>query len=84
MGLAGRLPFPPPGDLPDPVIKPASPAALVSAKGFFTAEPPGKPSDGYPRDKPEHPSSDAFRMQSGGESVADSVYHLQPQQPQRR
>ena len=34
------LPFPPPGDLPDPGIKPASPA-LVG--GFFTTAPPGKP-----------------------------------------
>ena len=34
------LPFPPPGDLPDPGIKPASP---VLAGGFFTTEPPGKP-----------------------------------------
>ena len=34
------LPFPPPGDLPDPGIEPKSPAL---AGGFFTAEPPGKP-----------------------------------------
>jgi len=34
------LPFPPPGDLPDPGIKPMSPAL---AGGFFTTEPPGKP-----------------------------------------
>ena len=34
------LPFPPPGDLPDSGIKPASPAL---AGGFFTTEPPGKP-----------------------------------------
>jgi len=34
------LPFPSPGDLPDPGIKPASPAL---AGGFFTTEPPGKP-----------------------------------------
>ena len=34
------LPFPPPGDLPDPGIEPASPAL---AGGFFTNEPPGKP-----------------------------------------
>ena len=34
------LPFPPPGDLPDPGIKPESPAL---AGGFFTTEPPGKP-----------------------------------------
>ena len=34
------LPFPPPGDLPDPSIKPASPAL---AGEFFTPVPPGKP-----------------------------------------
>ena len=34
------LPFPSPGDLPDPGIEPASPAL---AGGFFTTEPPGKP-----------------------------------------
>ena len=35
-----RLPFPIPGDHPDPGIKPASPAL---AGGFFTTGPPGKP-----------------------------------------
>ena len=35
------MPFPPPEDLPDPGTEPTSPA-LVG--GFFTAEPPGKPS----------------------------------------
>ena len=34
------LPLPSPGDLPNPGIKPLSPAL---AGGFFTAEPPGKP-----------------------------------------
>ena len=34
------LPFPPPGDLPDPGIKPMYPTL---AGGFFTTEPPGKP-----------------------------------------
>ena len=34
------LPFPPPGDLPDPGIKPASPALQADS---FTTEPPGKP-----------------------------------------
>ena len=34
------LPFPPPGDLPDPGIKPMSSAL---AGRFFTTEPPGKP-----------------------------------------
>ena len=30
-----RLPFPPPGDLPDPVIEPKSAAFLALASGFF-------------------------------------------------
>ena len=34
------LPFPPPEDLSNPGIEPASPAL---ASGFFTTEPPGKP-----------------------------------------
>ena len=34
------LPSPSPGHLPDPGIKPVSPAL---AGGFFTTEPPGKP-----------------------------------------
>ena len=34
------LPFPSPGDLPNPGIEPVSPAL---AGGFFTTEPPGKP-----------------------------------------
>ena len=34
------LPFPSLGDLPDPGIKPASPAL---ASGFFATEPPGRP-----------------------------------------
>ena len=38
-------PFPPPGDLPDPGIKPVSPTL---AGGFFTTEPPGKPFTGRP------------------------------------
>ena len=36
--------FPPPGDLPDSGIKPASPAL---ADGFVTAEPSGKPIDRF-------------------------------------
>ena len=48
MGLSQQeywngLPFPPPGDLPDPGIKPESPEATALAGGFFTTEPPGKP-----------------------------------------
>ena len=38
------LPFPTPGDLPDPGIKPVSLAFPALAGGFFTTVPPGKPS----------------------------------------
>ena len=38
-----RLPFPSPGDLPNPLIKPTSLMSPALTGGFFTAEPPGKP-----------------------------------------
>ena len=38
------LPFPPPGNFPNPGIKPGSPVSLVLAGGFFTTELPAKPS----------------------------------------
>ena len=38
-----RLPFPTPGDLPNPGIEPASLAAAALAGRFFTTVPPGKP-----------------------------------------
>jgi len=37
-----ELPFPPPGELPNPGIEPASPVSPASADGFFTTEPPAK------------------------------------------
>ena len=37
------MPFPPPGDLHDPGIEPASLASPALAGGFFTTEPLGKP-----------------------------------------
>ena len=37
------LPFPSPGDLPDPGIKPTSPESPALADRFFTTEPAGKP-----------------------------------------
>ena len=37
------LPFPPPGDLPDPGAEPASLTSPALAGRFFTTEPPGKP-----------------------------------------
>ena len=39
------LPFPSPGDLPNPGIKPGSPALQADA---LTSEPPGKPSETEP------------------------------------
>ena len=36
------LPFPSPGDLPDPGTELESPMAPALAGGFFTTEPPGK------------------------------------------
>ena len=38
------MPFPSPGDIPDPEIEPMSPAL---AGRFFTTEPPGKPLDQF-------------------------------------
>ena len=37
-----ELPFPPPGDLPNPGIDPESPVSSALAGGFFTTEPPEK------------------------------------------
>ena len=37
------LPFPTPGDLPDPGTEPASSACPAFAGGFFTTEAQGKP-----------------------------------------
>ena len=37
------LPFPTPGNLPDPGIKPASLVSIALTGGFFTIKPPGKP-----------------------------------------
>ena len=39
------LPFLNPGDLPHPGIKPESPMSPALAGGFFTTEPPGKPTE---------------------------------------
>ena len=38
------LPFPTPGDLPEPGIEPMSFVSPALAGGFFTSEPPEKPS----------------------------------------
>ena len=37
------MPFPPPGDLPDPGIEPTSLASPALAGGFFKTASPGKP-----------------------------------------
>ena len=38
-----RLPFPSPGDLPDPEIEPVFPEFPTLAGRFFITKPPGKP-----------------------------------------
>ena len=38
-----ELPFPPPADLPDPVMEPVSPAAPELQEDSLPLEPPGKP-----------------------------------------
>ena len=58
-GIWSGLPFPSPGDLPNPGMEPASPA-LVGR--FFTAEPPGNPIAPFHRHSsltqmPSHPRS---------------------------
>ena len=44
--ILGSLPFPTPGDLPNPGIKPTSPASPAFAGEFFTTEPSGNPTKG--------------------------------------
>ena len=39
------LPFPPPGDLPNPGIEPTSPTSPELAGGLFPTVPPGKPAE---------------------------------------
>ena len=41
------LPFPPPGDLPNPGMEPRSLVSPAWARGFFTTESPGKPGTGF-------------------------------------
>ena len=41
------LPFPPPGDLPDPGMEPASLVSPALVGRFFTTVPPGKPPVNY-------------------------------------
>ena len=43
------LPFPSPGDLPDPGIKPMSPMYPALAGRFCTSEPPGSPGVSHPQ-----------------------------------
>ena len=42
-GYESELPFHPPGDLPDPGIKPMSPESPTLEGRFFTTEPPENP-----------------------------------------
>ena len=57
------LPFPPPGNLPNPGIKPASPTL---AGRFFTTEPPGKA-------KPPQPPIQTFVKQTFTNNQAQNI-----------
>ena len=43
---SSELPCPPPGDLPDPAIKPTSPVSPALQVDSSPTEPPGKPGGG--------------------------------------
>ena len=66
------LPFPSPGDLPDPGIEPTSPAL---AGGFFITEPPGKPSRGFTRNF-NHETSRLSSQSSSDMAIWRSVLQL--------
>ena len=51
------LPFPSPGDLPDPEIEPASPVSPALAGRLFTSEPPGKLQSPFLTSLPPYPHS---------------------------
>ena len=53
------LPFPPPGNLAYPEIKPVSPAL---AGGFFTTQPPGKPTRNSCRESKEEEEAFGFTV----------------------
>ena len=57
----GGFPFPTPEGLPDPGIKPTSPASLLMAGRFFTAEPPGIP---------------VYIARCGGKCIENQYVHL--------
>ena len=55
-----RFPFPPPGDLPNPGIKPMSPASPALAGRFFTTEPLEDPMNDFALSKPAKERLRAF------------------------
>ena len=67
------FPFPPPGDPPDPRIKPASPA---SAEGFFTAEPSGKPSPVWPHGNSITSAKTLFSLRSHVQETGLRFKHI--------
>ena len=70
------LPFPPPGDLPNPGIKPTSPVSPALAGRFFTTEPWGKPL-AWPS-KPLAPES-LLPAAHPQQAVESALLGLQPQ-----
>ena len=71
-----RLPFPTPGDLPNPGIEPESLASPALAGGVFTAESSGKPSCALAMYNGSNSCSDAFSgIGRGGLSRHRSLPH---------
>ena len=75
------LPFPTPGDLPDPGIKPTSLMSPALAGKFYTTEPPGKPFPS-PGDLP-HPGIEPTSLMSpalaGGFFASSASCRIQTQ-----
>ena len=74
------LPFPSPGDLLNPGIKPVSLASPALAGGFFTTEPPGKPIFNISR-LIESPTSPGQNTGVGSLSLLQGIFPTQGSNP---
>ena len=69
------LPFPPPGELPNPGMEPLSPAL---EGGIFTTEPPGKPREAESCPQMKHPICEVCRPQLSSLECVERVAGYQP------
>ena len=84
MGFSGQeywsgLPFPSPGDLPNPGIEPMSPASPALAGRFFTTVPPRKPNHTFKALNFVHDLS--YRFMSAFNQALHQTPHTQYLQP---